>query len=236
MPAVAGGGNTGDMRAGGVGGRQRHGLLGFLDAIPQRVINDARALAAACVLAQGGNAGAAELVLTVARDCVAETRIAALLGSPPPQPTVDAAPFPLPTDAAARRLGCSADELRARHRRGEIPAMQAKARGRLQFDPADLERYRAAHTVGSLSACVDPRYTPPDDTRRRARHPAPLEPDPGGPRRGARRNGNDGRPLGARATTRRPAGDACPVAPNASAWATRPAWGDDDADPPAGEG
>lgn len=223
------------MRARGVGGRTRHGLLGFLDAIPPRLINEASALAAACVLAQEGNAAAAEVVLTLARDYVAETRMVALLDGPARPVVVEPGDL-LPTHAAARRLGCSPYELRERHRRGEIAAMQAKRRGPLLFEATELERYRAAHTLGRLTSGLDQRYASGHDKKRRMGVAAQAQNDTSAARRGARGDGNDGCAVGARAPRRRPAGDGCPVAPNASAWATRPPWGDDAADPPPGEG
>jgi hypothetical protein len=154
----------------------------------------------------------AELVGQVAARIVREG-LTPLVVAPP------AAPEGLwSTARAARFLDCSPDELRDRVRRGEIVAVQDRPNGRYHFEPAELERYRQRHRTRSVAAGLDLRYSAAHDSLPRQGIAAPTRLDAAPARRRAQRDGDDGRPLGARRAHRQPAGRDEPYAPGAAAW------------------
>jgi hypothetical protein len=122
------------------------------------------------------------------------------------------------TARAAHFLDCSPDELRDRVRRGEIVAVQDRPNGRYHFEPAELERYRQRHRTRSVAPGLDLRYGAAHDTPRRESLSPPTRLDTAPARRRAQRDGDDGRPLGARRAHRQPAGRDEPYAPAQAAW------------------
>jgi hypothetical protein len=122
------------------------------------------------------------------------------------------------TARAARFLDCSTDELRARVHRGEIVAVQDRPNGRMHFEPAELERYRARHRTRPLAVGTDLGYTPSYDSPRGQDASPAARLDAAAARRRAQRDGNDGRPLGAKRAHRQPPRCDQPYAPGQAAW------------------
>jgi hypothetical protein len=122
------------------------------------------------------------------------------------------------TARAARFLDCSTDQLRDRVHRGEIVAVQDRPNGRLHFEPAELERYRARHRTRSVAAGLHDRYSADHDTTGSTGPPSPARLDAAPARHGARRSRDDGRPLGAGHARRHSLGRDQPYAPGAAAW------------------
>src|SRR5262245_7370342 len=133
-------------------------------------------------------------------------------------PVVEEVAGALSTKGAARRLGCSPYTVADRVRRGELRACQHMKRGRYYFDPAELERYSALHQTGRVANRIPESDVPGYDKLGIARVAAPTPHDATGGRRGARRDRQHGRPVGARRARREPASGACTLAPGAGAW------------------
>jgi hypothetical protein len=123
----------------------------------------------------------------------------------------------LDTTAAGVYLGGrSADFIRRQVRERLLSCVRNGARGRLGFELAELDRWKAAHA--SVAGALAGSYSPRDDKQRGAQ-PAPVaRVDTSPPRRGARGDEQHGRAVGARRARRTRAGGAEPFTPSASAW------------------
>jgi hypothetical protein len=211
------------MRATGHGSHDGTRLLGFRSAIPARVINAALALAAATIAEHEDRLCDAEVVLTLARDLVAEARLTTLFETAPASPgAAPALDSDLPTDKAAELLGVSTYTLNEWARLGRIRCRQDSPGGRRYFAPADLAAYEAEHTQAPLTNGPDLRYGSRHDTQRCLELAAQTQTDPTGASRGARGHGNNGRTMGSGPPGRRSSRDARPYAPGAHAWCPPP--------------
>lgn len=149
----------------------------------------------------------------------------------PPAPAVEQTE-PLTTKQAGVALGCSSWEVLARVRRGVLSGVQDMPNGRWHFEPAEIARYKRDHSRGGVAAGIVQRYTPPhaETPGRTPEHPhhvesgrgarAPVRPrlDAAPACHRARRDGDDGRPLGARRPGRNAPRRDQPYAPGAAAW------------------
>jgi len=126
------------------------------------------------------------------------------------------------TKEAAAYLDCSVDTIYDLVRAGTLVAQRHRVRGRLHFDVADLDDYKARHRT-AVASVVDRRYSVNYDSPRRPDTTPPAPPDPARPRRRTRRDADDGGPVGAGRPRRDAARRGRPYAPGKAAWSGPPA-------------
>jgi hypothetical protein len=135
-------------------------------------------------------------------------------------PIVTAAPSPtgmLNSKAAAARLDCSTWEIHRRAHAGTLKGVQDKKNGRWHFTPTAIEDYQREH-MPALVKSVALGHTPLDDTLRGEAASPAVPVDATATRRGAQRDGANGRALGTRRARRHPPGSDRPYAPGQGAW------------------
>jgi helix-turn-helix protein len=135
--------------------------------------------------------------------------------APPAPPPSDARGL-LSTRAAADYLDCSPDEIRDRVRRGTLAAVRDRPGGRLHFDPAALEDYKAGHCT--VVSGANQRYNPHHDIGNRPSPPPSPRVDAAPARSGAQRHRDNDHPLGSRRTRSNAARRNRPYAPGKGAW------------------
>lgn len=199
------------MQAGGNGGHNGIGLLGFRGDIPRRVIHAALILADAVVAEHHDSA---ELVLALAREYLAEQRLAALPVAPAP-PVAAAA---LSTEQAAALLGVKPYTVNEWARLGRIRAWKDSTRGAWHFEPDDVAAYKAEHMRPKIADGIAGAYSPVHETLRRTRPTAQARANPTPIGVGPPCDPQHGRPLGARRAPRQPASRGRPFAPGSHAW------------------